>query len=154
MEAAPNQEAKEESQGEMSQVLVDTGFLVAMYDRHEPHHDLCVRVYDSVSSQLVTCEPVISEALHLLRTFPAAIRAILLSVDEGVLSIPFTLTQSSRAVLEIMEKYSDIPADFADSCLIHMANELDTGDIFTLDSDFKHYRWRRKRRFNLLVPLD
>jgi predicted nucleic acid-binding protein len=154
MEAAQKQEAREESHGEMSQVLVDTGFLVAMYDRHERQHDLCARVYDSISSQLVTCEAVIGEALHLLRRFPAAIRAILISVDEEIISIPFTLMQSSRAVLEIMEKYSDIPADFADACLIHMANELDTGDILTLDSDFKHYRWRRKRRFNLLVPLD
>ena len=154
MEAAQKQKARKESQDEMSQALVDTGFLVAMYDRHEPRHDLCVRVYDSVSSQLVTCEAVLSEALHLLRRFPAAIRAMLLSVDQGVLSIPFTLTQSSRAVLEIIEKYSDIPADFADACLIHMANELNTGDILTLDSDFKHYRWRRKRCFNLLVPLD
>jgi len=35
-----------------------------------------------------------------------------------------------------------------------MANQLNTGDIFTLDSDFRHYRWRRTRRFNLLIPLD
>jgi hypothetical protein len=30
-----------------------------------------------------------------------------------------------------------------------MANELGTGDIMTLDSDF-----RRNRKFNLLIPLD
>jgi predicted nucleic acid-binding protein len=35
-----------------------------------------------------------------------------------------------------------------------MADALDTGDILTLDSDFKHYRWRRTRRFNMLVPLE
>lgn len=52
-----------------------------------------------------------------------------------------------------MRKYRDIPADFADACLIQMADELDTGDILTLDSDFKHYRWRRNKSFNLLIPL-
>ena len=51
-------------------------------------------------------------------------------------------------------KYRDTPADFADACLIAMADELDTGDILTLDSDFAHYRWRRTRSFNLLIPLD
>jgi hypothetical protein len=35
-----------------------------------------------------------------------------------------------------------------------MAGEFDTGDILTLDSDFIHYRWKRTRRFNLLIPLD
>lgn len=137
----------------MRQVLVDAGFLVATYDRHEPKHELCVRTYDSISSQLVTCEAVVGEALYLLRRFPVAIGAILLSVESGVLSIPFSLKESCRSVLEIMEKYSDTPADFADACLVHMANELDTGDILTLDSDFRHYRWRRNRRFRLLVPL-
>jgi predicted nucleic acid-binding protein len=53
-----------------------------------------------------------------------------------------------------MHKYRDTPADFADACLIHMANQLDTGDILTLDSDFGHYRWRRNRRFRNLVPLE
>jgi len=52
-----------------------------------------------------------------------------------------------------MRKYRDIPADFADACLIQMADELDTGDILTLDSDFKHYRWRRNKSFHLLIPL-
>jgi uncharacterized protein len=34
-----------------------------------------------------------------------------------------------------------------------MADELGTGDILTLDSDFHHYRWRKTRPFNLLIPL-
>ena len=57
-------------------------------------------------------------------------------------------------VKALMAKYRDIPADFADACLIAMADQLDTGDILTLDSDFAHYRWRRTRAFNLLIPLD
>jgi predicted nucleic acid-binding protein len=35
-----------------------------------------------------------------------------------------------------------------------MADKLGTGDILTLDSDFLHYRWRRTRKFNMLIPLD
>jgi predicted nucleic acid-binding protein len=53
---------------------------------------------------------------------------------------------------ELMEKYSDTPADLADACLIHMADELNTGDILTLDSDFLYYRWRKNKHFNLLIP--
>ena len=53
-----------------------------------------------------------------------------------------------------MEKYVGLSASFADACLVHMADELNSGDILTLDRDFRHYRWRRNRSFNLLVPLD
>ena len=35
-----------------------------------------------------------------------------------------------------------------------IGEELDTGDILTLDRDFESYRWRRNRPFHLLVPLD
>jgi uncharacterized protein len=138
----------------MSQVLVDAGFLIALYDKAESEHDISAQVYSSITAELVTCEAVIGEALYLLQRFPAAIRAMLLSLDEGVLSIPFDLAKSARRVLAIMEKYRNFPADFADACLIQMADELDTGDILTLDSDFRHYRWRRNRRFNLLIPLE
>lgn len=138
----------------MNQVLVDAGFLIALNDRSEPRHALCAQVYQSLPSELVTCEAVICEALHLLRRYPPAVNAILMSVNEGALSIAFNLLESSVPVLSIMEKYRDTPCDFADACLIHMADQLDTGDILTLDSDFRHYRRRRNRRFNLLIPLD
>ena len=53
-------------------------------------------------------------------------------------------------VRHIMRKYSDLPADFAVACLIHLADELNTGEILTFEGDFAHYRWRKTRRFHLL----
>ncbi len=138
----------------MTPVLVDTGFLVAAYNKRERHHAVCVRTYHGLDHPLVTCEPVIAEALHLLRFTPGAADDILASVAEGILEMPFRLGESAAAIQKIMKKYQDVPADLADACLIHMADELDTGDILTLDSDFRHYRWRRNRSFHLLIPLD
>jgi predicted nucleic acid-binding protein len=46
-----------------------------------------------------------------------------------------------------------VPADLADACLIHIAGELGTGDILTVDRDFEEYRWGRHRAFRLLLPL-
>jgi uncharacterized protein len=133
-------------------VLVDAGFLIAIYDKDERHHSLCVSLYETIENPLVTCEAVLAEAIHILG-LPSAADRIIASVDAGILEVPFRLNQSASAVREIMRKYRDIPADFADACLIQMADELDTGDILTLDSDFKHYRWRRNKSFNLLIPL-
>ena len=138
----------------MKPVLADAGFLVAVYNRRERYHSICLSIYESLSDPLATCEPVIAEVLHLLRFTAGAADDILASIDEGILEIPFKLSESAASVRKIMKKYRDLQADFADACLIQMADQLDTGDILTLDSDFAHYRWRRNRTFHLLIPLE
>jgi predicted nucleic acid-binding protein len=137
----------------MTPVLVDASYLIAIYNRSDPFHQQCMRVNDSITRPMVTCEPVIAEALHMLRRKPEAAVSILASIQQLLLLIPFNLSQSVSGVAELMEKYNDTPADLADACLIQMAGELNTGDILTLDSDFRHYRWRKTKPFNLLIPL-
>ncbi len=75
--------------------------------------------------------------------------AVLENVAQGVFQLP----RSATAVRRILRKYSDVPADLADACLIQLAEELDTGEILTLDRDFQIYRWGRGKPFRLLVPL-
>jgi len=135
-------------------VLVDTSFLVGVYDKGDFHHARCMRVHAALEQPMATCEPVIAESIHMLRHAPGAAEAILASIEQGVLEIPFKLSEAAGKVQAILRKYRDTPADFADACLIHMADELDTGDILTLDSDFTHYRWRRTRTFHMLISMD
>ena len=113
-----------------------------------------MKAHQAIDNPLVTCEAVIAESLYILRFVHGAASAILASIEHGALKIQFDLTPSAVRARKLMEKYLSLPASFADVCLIHMADELDTGDILTLDRDFRHYRWHRNRSFNLLVPLD
>jgi hypothetical protein len=92
--------------------------------------------------------------LHLLNHESAAVEGLLSSIQKEALEVPFRLSDQVDKVLDLMRKYRDTPANFADACLIQMAEDLGTGDILTLDGDFKHYRWRRNRSFNLLISLD
>jgi predicted nucleic acid-binding protein len=41
----------------------------------------------------------------------------------------------------------------ADACLVHLADEIGSGEILTLDGDFRIYRWRKRRAFDLLVDV-
>ncbi len=138
----------------MNPVLVDTNYLVALYDTSDHDHVRCRRAYESLRQPLVTCEAVITESVYMLRFVSGAAEALLASVECGALEISFKLSDAAGAISSIMRKYCDTPADFADACLIAMAEQLDTGDILTLDSDFTHYRWKRTRRFRLLIPLE
>jgi predicted nucleic acid-binding protein len=138
----------------MKPILLDSSVIVALLDKRERFHERCVRVLEELEQPLATCEAVISESCFLLRKTPNASDRILANVEEEIFQIPFQLARSASLVRAILHKYRDLPVSFADACLIHLADELDTGDILTLDSDFAHYRWRRTRPFRMLISLD
>jgi predicted nucleic acid-binding protein len=137
----------------MKSVLLDSGVIVALLDTRERYHGQCVRVLEELQRPLATCEAVLSESCFLLKKFSRASDRIIANVEEGIFQIPFQLTRSTAPVHEILRKYRDLPVSFADACLVQMADELDTGDILTLDSDFIHYRWRKTRAFRMLISL-
>jgi predicted nucleic acid-binding protein len=135
-------------------ILIDTSFIVALYNKSDRHHAKCLHVLDTMDRPAVTCEAVITESCFMLRQSPGAATDLLSTIENGTLEIHFQLGRSAALISALLEKYRDLPASFADACLVQMADQLDTGDVFTLDSDFKHYRWRRNRAFNMLIPLN
>ena len=49
-------------------VLIDTGPLIAFYNRQDPQHAVCRELMDSVPyGKAYTCWPVITEAVYMLR---------------------------------------------------------------------------------------
>ena len=135
----------------MTPVLLDTGVIVALLDRSERQHDRCRTTLRSLSGALVTCEAVVAEACYLLRGVAGAPDAILENVEKRVFQIPFRLDESVPGVRSLMKRYARVPMDFADACLVSLADAVGTGRILTLDSDFRIYRWRRTRSFDLLI---
>ncbi len=137
----------------MNAALVDTGVIIALIDRREKFHLACVEAVDLLESPLVTCEAVIGEACYLLRHVRGAAEAVMENIAKGVFQIPFRLSNSAAEVGHLIRKYADLPSSFADTCLIQLATEFRTGDILTLDSDFRIYRWGANKPFRLLIEL-
>ena len=137
----------------MKPVLLDSGVIVALLDRSEKHHADCVEAVEGLARPLVTCEAVIAESCYLLRGLPGASETVLENVERGAFQIPFQLSRSASRVRSIVRKYRDLPADFADACLVRLAEELDAGEILTLDRDFQLLRWRKSRPFQILIQL-
>jgi predicted nucleic acid-binding protein len=135
----------------MKPVLLDTGCIVALLDRSERNHQACADVIGALRAPLVTCEAVVAESCYLLRTLRGAPEAVLANIEQGVFQIPFRLDSAAGSLRELMRKYRRVPMDLADACLVLLAEQLQTGQILTLDGDFSIYRWNRRRRFvNLL----
>lgn len=135
----------------MKPALLDTGVIVALLDRSEANHRRCLRAISELSQPLATCEAVIAESCYLLRSVSGAPEAILENVEKGIFQIPFAISRSAAFVRRLIRKYADQEIDFADACLIRLAEELDTGEILTLDSDFRSYRWKKTRPFQFLI---
>jgi predicted nucleic acid-binding protein len=126
---------------------------VASLDRSDRFHRVCAESIVSPGPPLVTTEAVIVESCYLLRDISGAAEAILGNVAEGNFRIPVTLSQSAQQVARIILKYGDRRIDLADASLIHLATELNSPDILTLDRDFEFYRWGRNNHFQILVDL-
>lgn len=135
----------------MRPVLLDTGVIVALLDKSQESHSACADAILNLDAPLMTCEAVISESCFLLRNVDGASEAIIDNVTAGVFQIPFQLSQESAAVKKLLRKYRDQGIDFADACLIRMAEEFGTADVLTLDRDFTIYRWGRNKPFRLLL---
>ena len=137
----------------MNAILLDTGVIVALLDRSEHYHSQCVEVLSELTGPLVTCEAVIAEACYLLRDLRGAPEAIVANVGNGVFQVPIRLPDQAGNVEKLIKKYRDVPMDLAAACLVDLADRLDAGRLLTLDSDFEIYRWRTRRKFELLVTI-
>jgi predicted nucleic acid-binding protein len=132
-------------------VLVDAGAIVALFDRRQAAHERCFRVFHALDEPLVTCEAVIAEACHLLRHLGNARFDLLADVEAVHYLVHYSLAERAGHVVRLMKKYSNVPMDLADACLVDLADLLQTGRILTLDADFHVYRWGRNRRFESLL---
>jgi uncharacterized protein len=135
-------------------VLLDTGCVVALLDRSERHHKACKAAVAEIEAPLLTCEAVVAEVCYLLRGMRNAVDAVLANLENGTFLIPYRVVGQTRSLRRLLKKYADVPMDFADACLVDMADAYHTGRILTLDRDFRIYRWGKNRPFDFAVePL-
>ena len=79
--------------------------------------------------------------------------AVIRLVEEGVLRLTFDTARNIGRILGLMEKYQDLPMDFADACLVTMSEEEKDSLVVTLDKkDFSVYRRYGRHAVPLLTP--
>jgi predicted nucleic acid-binding protein len=111
---------------------------MALFDRNDRHHRRAVEFVRTCQSRLVTNLPVLTEATFLLRFSVEAQRDLLIWAHRSV-EIDGTTTDLPR-IAALLEKYHDLPADFADASLIALAERLNLRQVASVDQDFAVYR--------------
>ena len=130
-------------------ILIDTGPLVSLFDPRDPDHRDCHRVLADITEPLFTTVAVVTEVLHLL--YPGSRGAE--GFKEFVMRDFVTCQALDKTLLhrcfELMDKYADLPMDFADATLVAVAEKLSTRRFFTLDiKDFNIYKIKKGHRHN------
>jgi predicted nucleic acid-binding protein len=134
----------------MRSILLDTGAFVALIDKSEKSHERCVAFFKEFQGTFLTTEPVLTEVLYLFHTFIKAQKVCIEFVLKGGATLmPQSPTSLSRAIA-LMEKYIDVPMDFADATLVVLAEETGIDEVFTLDRrGFITYRISGKKPFKI-----
>jgi predicted nucleic acid-binding protein len=133
-------------------ILTDAGPLVAILDRNEAHHRVCVECLSSLRAPMLTTWPAFTEAMYLLGEAGGwrAQGALWGLVESGDLEISVQGPGPARRMHDLMDKYRDRPMDLADASLVTLAEERRFRDIFTLDhADFRVYRLHGRQSFRL-----
>lgn len=138
----------------MSRALVDTGALVALFNRADRHHTRAAAWFASVRGGLLTTEAVITETAYVLAASPAhqcaALRWVQRTRVAGLLEVEAVADHAALAT--ILEHYAGPPCDYADATLIALAEKTGVAAIATIDQrDFSVYRIRGRKRFRILL---
>lgn len=133
-------------------VLVDTGPIVAFFNRRDEHHAWTKAQMARVAVPLYTCEAVLSEATHLLETVPRGVQQLLTFLDRGAVVVPFAYASNAESVHGLMRTYTGQPMSFADACLVRMAEMHPGARVFTTDTDFQVYRASGTEPIDVLIP--
>ena len=133
----------------MRSVVVDSGFLIALFDETDPLHERCRGFLRDYRGRFLTTEAVLTEALAILSSTQElrcldwlgdTVRAGLLEVDREPLDF--------RSIEKLARKYADQPMDFADASIVLLATRTGVREILTADRrDFAVYRLGGRARF-------
>jgi|SRR5690554_6820721 len=124
----------------MKRCLIDAGPLIALFDRDDKFHVPVKDFLKKYEGRLYTTWPVITEVLHMLDFSIETQIDFLKWVSIGAIEVKQIDMADISRIIDLSEKYSDVPMDFADACLIIISETEGIKEIISIDSDFYIYR--------------
>lgn len=137
----------------MTRTLLDSGPLVAFYDRKDTWHRWAQEQMDALTPPLLTTEPILTEACFLLQRGTGHPAVILRAVQRGILQIAFDVETEAAALETLIERYADVPMSLADASLVRLSELQRDSRVFTLDRDFQRYRRHGRQVIPLIAPF-
>ncbi|RJP26477.1 MAG: PIN domain-containing protein [Candidatus Omnitrophota bacterium] len=126
-------------------ILTDTGPVVALLDKDDAYHTVCVTAVKQLSyGPMLTTWPCFTEAMYLLGSvggYQYQTELWRLRTNGRLILHDHTYAEIDR-MDKLMAQYQDTPMDLADASLVVVAESRKFHHIFSLDNDFRIYRLR------------
>ena len=135
----------------MNKILIDSGPLIALFDSSDKYHQKTIEFIQSNHAILITTIASITETLHLLDFNRNAQLDFIEWVSRGGVEIVNVLNSDFQRIKKLTKKYQDLPMDFADSCLVLLAEKTGINEVATIDRDFSIYRIKGKKAFKTIL---
>jgi len=138
-------------------IIADTGFFVGYLDKDDQYHRWAIEAAHDHTLPFYTCEAVIAEAAYMLQQTLGAkgIAALLKMIVNDSVQIDFNLAQHVERISTLVQRYENVPMDYADACLVVMAEQEKYREhmILTVDNtDFRIYRRNGRETLNIDTP--
>ncbi len=123
-------------------MLTDTGPILAILDRGDQYHRLCMAAADAIRGPMITTWPCFGEAMYMLgREGGYHLQQSLWNLRRSGSLVVYDLTEPEVDRAEaLMAKYHDLPMDLGDASIVAMAEARGLRQVFTIDQDFFRYR--------------
>ena len=132
--------------------IMDTGPMVAWFCPQDKHHVWARRAFSQLPTGGIICEAVLAEVCHLVAKDGIAGGKVIEFVERGRLA-PVSLAGELPLIRQLLDQYADVPMDFADGCVVRLAEIHDGATVCTTDQDFKFYRQHGHELITLLAPF-
>ncbi|MEQ8551377.1 MAG: PIN domain-containing protein [Cyclobacteriaceae bacterium] len=129
----------------MKSILIDAGPLIALFDKSDQYHSKALDFIKTFKGFLWTTWPVVTEVSHML-DFNVKVQISFLEwIRRGGLQLVSLDTHDIERLIELCQKFQDVPMDLADASLMVVAEEKNLSEIASIDGDFYIYRDKRNR---------
>jgi predicted nucleic acid-binding protein len=130
---------------------MDTGAILALLDRKDRWHAVCLHEFQRLQLPLLTSEAVLTELFHLARNDHGGMEAVWTFIRSGAVQLAQIQDSELSQIHALMSRYWDRPMDFTDATLVYLAKRESLSTIFTVDhADFETYRIEGRRKFRIL----
>lgn len=134
-------------------LLVDTGFLVALFRRSDRLRPAARRFLETSKAPLATVAAVIVEACYFLGAEEK--QNLLEWAKRGALAVRELPLEAYPRLSWLIGKYADRDPDFTDMALVWLAQESNCRRVLTVDvADFTIYRGKAGKAFELPAWMD
>lgn len=131
--------------------ICDTGPLVAYLNRRDAYHAWAVAVMKQVKPPMLTCEPVLTEAVYFLREDGLDVEPLFRMLERGGLRLQFDISAHWPRMRTLMARYRQM--DLADASIVVMSELHARSEVFTLDrKDFSVYRRNDRQMIPFVAP--